>query len=192
MPETAGVSVRFRRPRILFRRPRILFRRPRILFRRPRILFRRPRESGGSSRIPDAAAAGGTQEKPTEAPERAMDGPRLGGYWIHTSRFALYPARSRARLLPALRPLSSPRPPSRGPSLTRDAAAAGGERDRPPKLPPGPRLGPGSGSGATVGGARCEVTGPRCVHAVGLGGRGDGRSLATSSPKFGQREAAHA
>ena len=33
--------------------------------------------------------------------------------------------------------------------MVRDAAAAGGERDRPPKLPPGPRLGPGSGAGAT-------------------------------------------
>ncbi len=27
-------------------------------------------------------------------------------------------------------------------------------------------MGPGSGSGATVGGGRCEVTGPRCVHAA--------------------------
>ena len=87
-------------------------------------------------------------------------------YWIHTSRPCLHPARSRARLLPALRPLSSPRPPSRGPSLTRATAAAGAEQAQPLKLPPGPRLGPGSGSGATVGGVRCKVTGPRCVHAV--------------------------
>ena len=104
--------------------------------------------------------------------------PRLRGYRIHTSRPCLYPARSRARLLPALCLLSSPRPPSRGPSLTRATAAASGEQAQPLKLPPGPRLGPGSGSGATVGGVCCEVTGPRCVHAVGLRGgrqvRGDG------------------
>ena len=106
---------------------------------------------------------------------------RGGGYWIHTSRPCLHPARSRARLLPALRPLSSPRPPSpcrhpgpRSGTLTRATAAAGGERAQPLKLPPGPRLGPGSPafagagkSGATVGGVRCEVTEPRCVHAVG-------------------------
>ena len=101
--------------------------------------------------------------------------PGSGAYRIHTSRPCLYPACSRARLLPALRSLSSPRPPSRGPSLTRATAAAGGEQAQPLKLPPGPELGPGSGSGATVGGVRCEGTGPRCVHAVGLGGRGDER-----------------
>ena len=49
-------------------------------------------------------------------------------------------------------PFSSPRPPSRGPSMAPEAAAAGEERDRPPKLPPGPRLGPGSEAGATVWG----------------------------------------
>ena len=107
--------------------------------------------------------------------------PSRRAHWIHTSRFALYPARSRARLLPALRPLSSPRPPSRGPSLTRATAAAGGEQAQPLKLPPGPRLGPGSGSGATVGGVRCEVTGPRCVHAVARRARGRGYRIHTSA-----------
>ena len=68
---------------------------------------------------------------------------------------------------PRSAPYSSPRPPSRGPALTRATAAAGGEQAQPLKLPPGPRLGPGSGSGATVGGVRCEVTGPRCVNPVG-------------------------
>ena len=76
---------------------------------------------------------------------------------------------------PRSAPYSSPRPPSRGPALTRATAAAGGEQTQPlepapdpdPGLPPGPRLGPGSGSGATIGGVRCEVTGPRCVNPVG-------------------------
>ena len=39
-------------------------------------------------------------------------------------------------------PLSSPRAPSRGPSMTPDAAAAGKERDRPLRLPREPRLDP--------------------------------------------------
>ena len=55
------------------------------------------------------------------------------------------------RLMGRLRPISSPRPPSRGPSLAPDAAAAGGEQAQPPKLQRGPKLGPGSGAGATVG-----------------------------------------
>ena len=89
-----------------------------------------------------------------------------------------------ARLLPALRPLSSPRPPSRGPSLTRATAAAGGEQAQPLKLPPGPRLGPGSGSGATVGGVRCEVTGPRCVHAVARQAGGERNGTPPNTPEY--------
>ena len=64
------------------------------------------------------------------------------------------------RLMERSRPISSPRPTSRGPTMAPDAAAAGGEQVQPPKLPPGPRLGPGfpargrgqAGAGATVGG----------------------------------------
>ncbi len=37
---------------------------------------------------------------------------------------------------------------------------------------------PGSGAGVTKGGVCCEVTGPGCVHAVGLGGRGDEKGRA--------------
>ncbi len=59
---------------------------------------------------------------------------------------------NRAAVHPGRRPgalLSSPRPRSRGPSMAPDTAAAGGERDRLLKLPPEPRLDPGSGAGAT-------------------------------------------
>ena len=60
---------------------------------------------------------------------------------------------------------------TRSGTLTRATAAAGGEQAQPLKLPPGPRLGPGSGSGATVGGVRCGVAGPRCMNSVAsLGG----------------------
>ena len=48
--------------------------------------------------------------------------------------------------------LSSPRPPSRGPSMVPDAAAAGEEQGQPVKLSPEPRLDPGSEAGVTVGG----------------------------------------
>ena len=80
-------------------------------------------------------------------------------------------------------PPSSPRPPSRGPSLTRATAAAGGEQAQPLKLPPGPGLDPGSEAGVTKRGAGTreavwlgrqahQMHGKtRCVHPVGLGGR---------------------
>ncbi len=61
------------------------------------------------------------------------------------------------RLMERLRPISSPRPTSRGPTMAPDAAAAGGEQVQPLKLPPGPRPGPGSGAGATVGAAPLSV-----------------------------------
>ena len=58
-------------------------------------------------------------------------------------------------------PMSSSR--TRSGTLTRATAAAGGEQAQPLKLPPGPRLGPGSGSGATKEGAERAVTGPASV-----------------------------
>ena len=53
---------------------------------------------------------------------------------------------------PGSAPLSSPRPPSRGPSPTSDAAAAGGEQAPPSRLLQEPRLDPGSGAGVTESG----------------------------------------
>ncbi len=61
-----------------------------------------------------------------------------------------------------------------GPSLTPDAAAAGGEWVEPPNLSREPRLGPGfpargrgqAGSGATVGVAQCGATTSGCVNPV--------------------------
>ena len=49
-------------------------------------------------------------------------------------------------------PHRHPGPPSRGPSMAPDAAAAGKERGEPPGLPREPRLDPGSGAGVTKGG----------------------------------------
>ncbi len=62
--------------------------------------------------------------------------------------------------------LSSPRPPSRGPSMAPDAAAAGEEQGQPVKLSPEARLDPGSGAGVTVGNMQCEATGNRRVYPV--------------------------
>ena len=50
------------------------------------------------------------------------------------------------------------------------AAAAGGERDRPLKLPPEPKLGPGSSPGRRLGDMQRQANSRRCVHAVGLAG----------------------
>ena len=138
---------------------------------KPRRRSRR-RACSGCASVSRRSPANSSASAPRRASKRAPTRPPPQAYRMHTSRPCSYPVCSRARLLPALRSLSSPRPPSRGPSLTRATAAAGGEQAQPLKLPPGPELGPGSGSGATVGGVRCEVTGPRCVHAVAQAGGG--------------------
>ena len=59
---------------------------------------------------------------------------------------------------------SSPRPPSRGPSMAPDAAAAGAEQAQRPKRPRESRLGPGSGAGATVEGIQRQANSRRCVN----------------------------
>ena len=126
-----------------------------------------------------------------EIPPRRT-GPRPAGYRMHTSRFALYPVRLPAGLRPALRPFSSPRPPfvtpdpdpgsmsssrTRSGTLAPDAAAAGGEQAQPLKPPREPRLGPGSGAGATVMvGRQAALAGsgplPRAIARAWVRGRG--------------------
>ena len=64
----------------------------------------------------------------------------------------------------------------RSPSMAPEAAAAGEERDRPPKLPREPGLDPGSAltrrPGVTEGRVRCEATEGGCVNPVGRGAAG--------------------
>ena len=92
---------------------------------------------------------------------------------------------SGAPLFVALRPLVTPAPPlspprspchPRAPLVTPAKAGAHPGLPMPPQpvkngidrrnLPPEPRLDPGSGAGATVGGVRCEVAGTGCVNPV--------------------------
>ena len=84
--------------------------------------------------------------------------PLLSGLAIGRSRAGTHTNGIDFRLMERLRPVSSPRPTSRGPTMAPDAAAAGGEQVQPLKLRPGPRPGPGfpargrgqAGAGATV------------------------------------------
>ena len=66
----------------------------------------------------------------------------------------------------ALRPFPSPRTPIRGPASVPAAVSAVELVLRRLRQHRESGMDPGSGSGATVGGVRCKVTGPRCVHAV--------------------------
>ena len=75
------------------------------------------------------------------------------------------------------------------------AAVAGGEQDRPLKLPPEPRLGPGSGAGATVWGPAtshhqaemCE-SGRTAIRGLSRPGQGCPRSRIVASPRLGRRK----
>ena len=151
-------------------------------------LNRRDNRSFFSSRsaVPYRRSRPGTHRKgygsesspPTVAPASARGLPDSHISSLLASSTLAGPVTARSApsfVAPAPEPGSMSSSRTRSGTLVPDAAAAGGEQTQPPKLPRGPRLGPGSGSGATVGGVRCEVTGPRCVHAVGFPARGRDR-----------------
>ena len=116
----------------------------------------------------------------------------------YTSRVGVHPMRPTARLRGPLPPFRRPREGG-DPSLTSDAAAAGGELVGLPRLPRKPRLGPGSEAGATAGGKQGNATARRSVNPVARkregrkgtvhrrAGRSTGRNpaLSISSPACG-------
>ncbi len=64
------------------------------------------------------------------------------------------------------------------------AAAAGGEQGEPARLPRDPRLGPGSGAGATVGNMQCEAGKRRYVNPVARKREGRQGAAAEHEPCF--------